>query len=254
MQMACTATRTCTYAYSVTSSPACARRQESAKRAAAYAMDNVALPAPCFASTTCTGCQEEVLVSSLFARFVIGSSPCYLCHLEGLCGVKKTRTTPLSARALQQALTSVPAFWMRLVSLAKSSSESFKGGWDCVKKWLLGWLFSKVPLVRTRMMWDRWPWEVVKPSETLCKNSKRAHIEVQATWFCTLHSGTQPADGLSARKINFSQGKQLTWDRRGTMVMPACPPTTGMDTSLGSTVLISEINFCRRPSHEQGGW
>lgn len=38
------------------------------------------------------------------------------------------------------------------------------------------------------------------------------------------------------------------------MVMPACPPTTGMDTSLGSTVLISEINFCRRPSHEQGGW
>lgn len=28
--------------------------------------------------------------------------------------------------------TSVPAFWMRDVSLAFSSSDSFRGGWDCV--------------------------------------------------------------------------------------------------------------------------
>mmetsp|Transcript_27161 Transcript_27161/g.69129 ORF Transcript_27161/g.69129 Transcript_27161/m.69129 type:complete len:244 (-) Transcript_27161:335-1066(-) len=69
----------CTYAYSVTPfSPACARRQLSAKRAAAYAMDSVALPDPALAATT-----------------------------------------------------SVPASWMRAVSLAAASSGRLSAGCAC---------------------------------------------------------------------------------------------------------------------------
>ena len=34
------------------------------------------------------------------------------------------------------AQTSVPAFWMRVVSFASSSSESFKAGWACKERWV----------------------------------------------------------------------------------------------------------------------